>query len=513
MTIDEALKAGMAMHQAGSLAEAERIYRHILAAQPHHADAIHLLGVIAAQNGQREPAVELMSRAVALRPESAEFRCNLGAALLELNRKEEAAAELRRAIDLRPNMAQAHNNLGNALTALGRHQEAADCARRALALDPNYAQAYYNLANVQRNLGQWDEAVANYRRALALKRDWREAENNLGNTFCSAGRFAEAENLFADVLARRPDDPLAHWNVALALLRRGDLERGLKEYESRWQIPELRLNRLRDARPEWDGGEIKGRRILVYAEQGLGDSIQFARYIPFLAGRGAGVVVNCQKELAGLLGGIAGVTECHAHPGAKNSRWDLHCSLPSLPRLMGTTLATIPASVPYLRADPAKAALWRNRLEGTGKRKIGVAWAGSPRHPSDEQRSVRLDRLADLWRSDIRMVSLQKGQGREQIGPSGLALDDWTEELDDFADTAALVENLDLIVTVDTAVAHLAGAMGKEVWVLLPFVPDWRWMLEREDSPWYPTMRLFRQEKTGDWSGPIGRIAEALGSP
>jgi tetratricopeptide (TPR) repeat protein len=510
MTTNEAFQIAMAQHRAGQLAEAEKMYRQILAVDPNHVDSIHLLGVLAAQAGHRQAAVDLLSRAVALRPEMQEYHSNLGTALLELKQVEKGIAEFELALALRPNQPQVHNNLGNALSTLGKHEEGITHIQRAVSLDPNYAQAYFNLANIQKILRRWDEAIQNYHRALKLQPGYREAENNLGYTLCSQGNFAEAEKIFEQALVSRPSDPLAHWNVALMLLRRGDLERGLREYESRWAIPELQLKKLPGPGPEWDGADLNGKRILIYAEQGLGDSIQFARYFPQVAARGGKVIVNCQKELRELLKDITGIAQCYAHPGGKDSKWDVHCSLPSLPRLMGTTLANIPATVPYLKADPTKADAWRKRLQGEPRKKIGLVWAGSKRHPSDAERSIRPEEFAPLFKIDARFISLQKGDADGRTASSRLKIDDWTDELNDFTDTAALIENLDLVVTVDTAVAHLAGAMGKPVWVLLAFVPDWRWMMDRSDSPWYPTMRLFRQERCGEWNVPIAGIAREL---
>jgi len=510
MTIQETFQLATQRFQAGGIADAESLCRRILAFQPQNADALHLLGLIVVQCGHREQALELFRRATTIHPNQAEFHANLATVLSELQRNEEAVAAFGRAIALRPDFAQAYNNLGNVLGTLGKTDQAVACIHKALQIQKNYPQAFYNLANIYLKAEQWEMSLKHYRQALSLQPNWREAENNMCNALCALGRFDEVEGIFQQALLCRPSDPLAHWNVALTLLRRGDMERGWTEYEWRKQIPELRVNRLVACQPEWDGGGLAGRRILIYAEQGMGDSIQFARYLPLVADLGGKIVLSCQKELVDLLKNIPGVEECQPQPGWAAASFDTHCSLPSLPRLMRTTLANIPGHVPYLSADAVKLNQWKTRFAGDARQKIGIVWAGSPRHPHDSQRSIRLAQLAPLAQCGARLISLQKGDAAAQIASAGLEIENYSHELLDFTDTAALIQNLDLVITVDTAVAHLAGALGRPVWVLIPFVPDWRWMFERTDSPWYPSMRLFRQEKAGDWQPVVRRIAAEL---
>jgi hypothetical protein len=272
--------------------------------------------------------------------------------------------------------------------------------------------------------------------------------------------------------------------------------------------------RLRSEAPRWDGGDLNGRTVLVHNEQGFGDTIQFIRYLPEVCRRGGKIILACQRELFSLLKGFPGIDHCIANdeptpPGSVDHQ--VCCPLLSLPGLLGTTAENIPADIPYLKADAEKARQWRQRLAGEERRKIGLAWAGRPNHPNDHNRSLNFSALAPLAEiPDARLINLQLGPAAGQAAESLLKLTDWTDELKDFSDTAGLIENLDLVITADTAIAHLAGAMGKRVWVLLPFIPDWRWMLKRTDSPWYPTMRLFRQRRIGDWATPIAQVAEAL---
>jgi hypothetical protein len=295
-------------------------------------------------------------------------------------------------------------------------------------------------------------------------------------------------------------------------LRKGDLRSGWPEYEWRDRVTELALARVEDSTPRWDGGDLGGKRILLRAEQGLGDTIQFIRYLPHVAARGGTVTVAVPRDLLDLLRQIEGTAQWIA-TGEPTPEHDVHCPLPSLMLAMGTELATIPAPAKYLSADPTLKSKWQERLARETRKKVGLVWAGGPKHPHDKLRSMRLEQLAALAHEKVALFSLQKGEPARQIGSARMPITDWSNELNTWSDTAALVDCLDVVVTVDTSVAHLAGAMGKPVWVLLPFVPDWRWMLGRADSPWYPSMRLFRQHRTGDWIDPVAELAEALHKP
>jgi hypothetical protein len=310
----------------------------------------------------------------------------------------------------------------------------------------------------------------------------------------------------------RTDYAEAHWNLALTLLLNSNLPEGWREFEWRLKIPEIVAPRD-FSQPGWNGSDLRGKTILVHDEQGFGDAIQFARYLPMVAERGGNIILGCARETAGLFQTMPAIgrvlTSGQPMPG-----FDAHVPLLSLPLMFGTTLSTIPAKVPYLTAPAEGVENWRRKIgAGDGRVRVGLAWAGRPTHKNDPRRSMRLDQFAPL--ANIKSVcfySLQKGEAARQSAspPAGMQWVDWTDDLHDFADTAGLVANLDLVICVDTAVAHLAGAMGKPVWVLLPFVPDWRWLLNRDDSPWYPTMRLFRQSTAGDWDGVIQRVGTAL---
>ena len=423
-----------------------------------------------------------------------------------------AIAACRRAIALKPNSPKASVNLGNALAAKGQFDEAMAAYRHVLAIRPDYAEAHCNLANVLREKGELDEALAACRQAIALNPNLPETYVNLGNVLIDKGQLDEAIATYRQAMAIKPDYAEAHHNLGLSLLMRCEFEQGWLEYEWRWKSRSFSSPRRGFSQPRWDGGDLKGRTILLYAEQGIGDTIQFIRYLPMVVERGGKIFVETQKELIRLLRQLPGVERWIARGDALPA-FDVHCPLMSLPRLFNTTLQTIPSQKDILLPDPALAQAWRLRLEQQPPGfKVGLVWAGRPTHKNDRNRSISLSLLAPLATVEgISFYSLQKGEAARQTAdpPAGMRIIDWTDELHDFADTAALIAQLDLIISVDTAVVHLAASMGKPVWMLIPFVPDWRWTLNRDDSPWYPTIRLFRQTAFGDWPGVIGRVVEA----
>ncbi len=513
-TISQALAMAIQHHQAGRLHDAERIYRQILAVGPDCAQAWHLLGVIAIQAGRHEVAVEHIRRAIALDETQAEFHCNLGGAHAALRELPEAIAAYRRALQLKPDFAEAQNNLGNALRDLGDKEEALLCYRRAAKLKPDYAMTHNNLGNALENRGDLDEAIACYRRALRALPRFAAIHNNLGNALKNQGQLDEAAACCRRALELQPDLAGAHFNYSSLLLLAGDFRRGWDEFEWRWtNDPRRRRGFLQ---PLWDGRPLEGKTILLHAEQGLGDTIQFIRYARLVQRAGGRVLVECQRSLLPLLKGCRGVDGLVAQ-GKEPPHFSVHFPLLSLPRLFQTDVTSIPADVPYLFAEPGLVDRWRQELEAIPGFKIGIAWQGSPAYHSDYLRSIPLGCFEPLSRyPGVRLLSLQKGPGLVQLqGIAGrFPVADWGSRLDEasgpFLDTAAVMMGLDLVVTSDTAIAHLAGALGVPVWVALPFVPDWRWLLGRDDSPWYPTMRLFRQQRPGDWASAFAEMEIAL---
>lgn len=464
----------MEHHRAGRLAQAQALYRQILTAQPDQPDALHLLGLVVAGMGKYDEAIGLIERAVAQHPNVADYVYNLAQVCEQAGRDDRAVAAYEQACRIKPDFVEAWNNLGAVLMRAGRWSESVKAFERAVALRPNLlgAQTCIGIGH-QRHLN-FPAAIQAFRKAISIK----------------------------------PDDPSANYNLGTALLTTGEFPAGWEGYEWRWRIGSPSRPRL--TQPQWTGENPAGKRILLWPEQGFGDAIQFVRYAPILAARGASVILSAPPELFRLMKSVQGVA--HLTPDREpNLPYDLHAPLLSLPRLFKTTLASVPANVPYLRPDPADVAKWKSRIPtDPGVRKIGIAWAGRPTHADDRNRSIPLESLLPLLQTPgTWFTSLQKSP----VGPLNQlppAMTDWTSELKDFADTAALIESLDLVITVDTAIAHLAGAMGKPAWILLPSVPDWRWMLDRTDSPWYPTIKLFRQPAVGNWHSAIEAITQSL---
>jgi tetratricopeptide (TPR) repeat protein len=501
---------GNLLSEQRKLDEAVACYRRALELKPDYAEAHNNLGAAFLHQGKPGDAVACFRRALELKPEYVEALNNLGTVLKDLGKLDEAIACYHRVLALEPDYAEAHDNLGNALNDQGKPDEAVACFQRALELKPDYAEAHNNLGNALRDEGKLDQAAARYRRALQLKPDLVEAHNNLGLVLQDQGKIDDAAACFRRALELEPDYAEAHVNRALAWLRCGDWLLGWPEYEWRWRKKGFTPRRF--SQPWWDGESLAGKTILLHAEQGLGDTIQFIRYAPVVKQHGATVIVECQKPLLGLLEGCPGVDQLVAQ-GDRLPAFDVYAPLLSVPGILKTSLETVPAKVPYLLPKPAMVESWRSRLAEFDGFKIGIAWRGSPTFRGDRFRSIPLRCFAPLAQvPGVRWMSLQKGAGTGQLAEirDFFPVTDLGSRLDDFMDTAAVLMNLDLVIACDTAVAHLAGALGADVWVALPFAPDWRWLLDRSDSPWYPTMRLFRQKKLGEWAGVFEAIHEAL---
>jgi Tfp pilus assembly protein PilF len=469
---------GVALAQQGNDEEAVRSLRQTLQLKPDYTEAYYNLGSVLMSQGKHADAVDCYYRALGIKPDHYEVYNNLGLALTELGRLGEAVVILQQAVRLRPNSAEAHTNLGLALAEQGKYGQAEDCYQQALRINPSYAEAHGNLANNYKEQGLLEEALASYDLALRLK----------------------------------PDLVSAHWNRSLAWLQKGDYERGWVEYEWRWQRKQTPKRPF--TQPLWDGSPLAERSILLYMEQGLGDMLQFIRYARLVKERGGTVIVECPPFLMPLFSFVSGIDrlvgEDQSLPG-----FDVQAPLMSLPRLLGTTLANIPAEVPYLHAEGALAEEWARKLSELRGFKIGIAWQGNRHHKWDRFRSIPLAEFEPLARlRGVRLISLQKGYGTEQLRANRFPVTELADELDAsagaFMDTAAIMKNLDLVITTDTALAHLAGGLGMPVWMALSAIADWRWLTGRDDSPWYPTMRLFRQTKLGDWSDVFERLTSEV---
>ena len=511
-----AMQSGMSAHRAGDLEAAEKAYRQALSVDPSHADALHMLGILHRETARPDEAESLLRQALAIR-EDALFLTNLGNLLAESGRDDEAATCYRRALTVAPKHAGAHYNFALLLQKRGNFPEAEAAYRHALVANPDFAEAYDNLGLLLHEENRLPEAEAAYRRALALRPALVEACLNLGNLLADTWRLEEAEAVTRRALAVRPDFPEARENLGLQLLAQGRYLEAWPYQESR---NDPRLNKV-DKRPapptfaQWQGQSLAGKTLLIWPEQGYGDYIHFARYMSLLKQRGvARLTLACGSPLKPLLETAAGVDEVIADV-AQLSLYDYWCYPMSLPLHFDTTLDTIPAALPYLHALPERVAYWRTRLPTDGIR-IGLAWKGNPLHRNDRNRSLPdLDVLALLWKiPNISFVSLQTGPAEQEALASAAMrpIAALGEAVNDFADTAAIIAQLDLVICVDTAIAHLAGALGKPCWVLLTaFRPDWRWLLDRSDSPWYPgIMRLFRQKQRGEWNQTITEVVAEL---
>jgi tetratricopeptide (TPR) repeat protein len=543
----QALGEAVALHRQGRLHDAEKIYERVLKAAPGNFDALNLLGSVKARQGHLVEAQRLFGAAVKANPRAPHAWINLGQAhfalkrlpealecfdkaralapddtdilhlhanaLLSLGRPRDALAEFQAVLARLPRHFEARLNSGLARAALGMTAAALADFDAALTLSPDHPAAHFNRGVALLQLGRYADAVAANDRVTAAAPDHIGAWLNRGRALSQLRHLDQAIASYGEVLARRKDDANAHFNQALALLTIGRYRRGFEEYEWRWRRTGMAPQESR-GKPLWLGEyPLHGKTVLLYAEQGLGDTIQFARYAPLLAAGGATVVLEVQPELKSLMWGLDGAARVLAR-GEAPPAFDAHCPLGSLPLAMKTDVETVPAAIPYLAAEASRVAQWSARIETLQRPRIAIAWSGNPAHENDRNRSVPFDRLAPLFSIPASFVSIQREvrdaeamqlAGEERLRHVG-------GELEDFSDTAAVLALCDLVITVDTAPAHLAGALGRPLWVLVPFAPDWRWTLDGETTPWYPAARLFRQTSLGDWDAVIVRVADGLRS-
>lgn len=459
-----------------------------------------------------EEALASYDHALALRPDLAEAHTNRGSAMHELKRFAEALASHDCALALRPDYTEARYNRGNALHALKRFEEALADFEHALMLRPDYVEALDNRGVVLHDLRRFEEALAGYDRALAVQPDYAKAFVDRGGTLRELKHFEAALACYDRALALRPDYVEAHANEGMCRMLIGDFDRGWPKLEWGWIAARQRNVKRSFSQPQLFGSnELKGKTVLLHAEQGFGDMIQFCRYVPLVAEQGARVIFEVYEPLRELMGTLPGVAQ-FVTTGEPLPDFDMHCPLLSLPLALGAGSATILSQTPYLRAAPQAVMDWNDRLGPRHRPRIGLAWSGRPSHDNDHNRSIRLSSFLPLLAAfDATYVSLLQDV-REDDAPAlqGSDVLHFGKELKTFADTAALIASLDLVISVDTSVAHLTGALGKPVWILLPFMPDWRWMLDRDDSPWYPTARLFRQDETRGWASVMARVHAAL---
>ena len=515
------LQNGFHLLQQGRVQEAWNAFQSVVRLDPDSALGHHMVGLIALRAGQVELGVESLRRSIALDPSDPSAYGNLANGLRDLGRHDEALLAYDKALALAPTFLDALNNRANLFIKIGRHGDALADYDRALAQNARIPFMHNQRANALRLLGRHGEALDACAAALALDPAHGDAHLNRATVLGELGRYEEAVADYEACLALNPDRPEAQFYSGTALLALGDYERGWARYEARtrlkgqWRV----VSDLDAAAPAWFGETpLQGKTILLHAEQGLGDTIQFSRYADLAKAQGATVILQVDAPLVSLVSTLKGADRVIAKDDPRPD-FDLHASIMSLPGAFRTTLATVPAQTPYLRADPAKVAAWSQRLGPRTRPRVGLVWAGGikPDRPDLVRRNMPLRLLAPLADAEVDFVSLQKGEAAEAelarlvaAGWNGPAMFEAAGDLRDFSDTAALVETLDLLITVDTSTAHLAGALGKPVWILNRYDNCWRWMRERADSPWYPTARLFRQSAFGDWAPVVRDVAEAL---
>jgi tetratricopeptide (TPR) repeat protein len=565
--------------QAGQSLEAQLYCQQLLATEPNHAPALHLMGLIAFKAGDLDHALAWMARAVAEEPKP-DYIASLAATLLKLGRRDEALKALDKAVQLKPDDAALWKLMGDALLELQRFDHALLSFQHVLKLDPRNQDAAYKSGVLLNDVGRFEEAVAclgvcddvlrnhsptlqaRARAMLGLKRAERsladslranalrpgdaDTLNNIGaclqslgraeealvwfdralehlpnsieilnNKACVLGqlqRFDEALALFDQIRACHPSDPLTAWHLALLKMLLGDFEAGWAGREARWTMPDP-APYPKFSQPIWLGAEsVQGKTILIHVDEGLGDTIQFVRYVPMVAARGARVILVVERPLVAMLARLPGVSQCLAFSDEALPAFDMHCPIGTLPMVFGTRLESIPAQTSYLpRPDEACIQAWNERLGSHDRLRVGLVWSGNPTHRNDHVRSTTLRTLSRILDIDATFVSLQKDprpNDRAELGKT--AIIDWTGEFKELTDTAALVKCLDLVISVDTSVAHLAGALGCPTWILLPWTPDYRWLLDRDDSPWYPSVRLFRQDETRNYESVLDRMRVEL---
>lgn len=500
--VDSLTHLGIVLARQNKLDEAVAKFRQAIELRPQYAKAHNNLGVALTQMGKREEGLACYQEAAKLQPDYAEAHYNLAVGLAERRQFDEAISSYRRALALRPDYVDVLSNLGLLLVNERRPEEGIACLQQAVRLAPDNPELHNNLCLALADVGRFEEAITASEAALRLRPLDAKTHMNRGNALASLARIDAALAAYDMALCLQPDYVNVVWNRSLSLLARGDFERGWAEYENRWKKPETKGRVL--PKPRWDGATLEGKTILLWCEQGLGDTIQFVRYASSLKKRGATVWLECPEKMTSLLSTVPGVDRVLAEGNPLPPEFDMHAPLMSLPFLCGTKLSEVPADTPYLSVDASLLEPWRKELAVSSALKIGIAWQGNPKHRWDLHRSIPLHwfrLLATLPK--VELYSLQKGPGTEQIVIARFPVVDLGNRLDEttgaFQETAAVMQALDLVITCDSALAHLAGALGLKVWVVLSTLADWRWMQDCEDTPWYPTMRLFRQSELGKW--------------
>ena len=522
LPIQESLNLAVRHHIAGDLPKAEGIYQQILQTDPRHPIALHLLGVIANQEGKYDIAVDLITRALAIKPDYADAHCNLGGALNDLGKFDEAVASCHKALAIKPNFAEAHCNLGIALKNLGRLDEAIASYLKALAVKPNFAKAHNNLGNALKNLGRLDEAVASYHKALDFNPDYAEAFQGLGNALQDLGELDEAVASYHKALDFKPDYAEALSNLGTLQLSLGEFQNGWGNYNNRWSRDDFAAWKKEYDKPLWEGQTLHGKSLLVWEEQGVGERVIFASMIPDLIELGADIYLECEKRLVPLFSRSFPTITCANMDdpdmgNAEDTKFDLHAPLGNAGRWLRADLASFPARPPYLVADSQQRQTLRNRyLERGNDVLVGIAWYSKSRIYSVRKSMTLHDLRQLLEMPGITFIDLQYGDTSEErkafTAETGIEVfhDDGVDQLADLDIFASQVAAMDMVVTISNTTAHMAGALGVPTLLMLETAPIWYWMLERENCPWYPSLRLFRQQERGAWKGVVEGVCKDL---
>ena len=542
------VQQGLNLHQRGNLNDAQNIYEQILSIQENNFDALQLLGALFAQVKKYPQAIKFLSKAIIVDPNHAGCFSNLGISFQKLRRLEEALSSYDKAISLQADYAEAYSNRGAVLQELKRFdealssydkaisikgdyaeafnsrgtvleelkclEEALSSYHKAISINKDYTEAYYNRGNVLHKLKRLEEALSSYDKAISLHEDYAEAYSNRGTVLEELKRLDEALSSYEKAISINKDYAEAYWNSSICYLLAGNFNEGWARYEWRWQSKSISKTAgiRKFSQPLWLGTEVlKDQTIFLYAEQGLGDTIQFSRYVSLVAGLGAKVVLEVQPSLVKLLSYLEGISQIISK-GDKLPNFDYQCPLMSLPLAFKTELKTIPSVSKNISTDEKKVEKWQAILGEKTKPRVGIVWSGAVNHKNDLQRSLKLSQLITHLPSDYEYLSLQKeiSDVDKEVLIECCKIKHFGDDLKDFTDTAALCELIDIVISVDTSVAHLAGTLGKNTWVLLPYSPDWRWLLDRNDSPWYSSVKLYRQEKINDWESALVNIESDL---
>jgi tetratricopeptide (TPR) repeat protein len=499
---------GAALAGLDRIEDAAVVYNKAVELKPDYAEAYGNLGLAFDKLDELDAAIGAYTKAVEINPKDDKGCVNLGNAFQRAGETENAIGAFEKSIRINSNNPMAYSNLGNMYSEQGKLEDAVAAHRKAIVIDPGFFAAYNNLGTVLEVQWKLSEATDAYRKAIEIAPDQPDAYANLAIILHNEGKLEEAIATYAKAIEKNPDHAKGHSGLGMCHLVMGNFAAGLPEYEWRLKRPDMPPQTF--SQPTWDGKKAAGKTIFLHAEQGFGDAIQFIRYAEEVGKYCDKVIFEVRPPLVELMKSVKGVDHV-VIKGDPVPSFDFHAPLLSLPLIMETRLETIPAKVPYLTADPGKVEQWRLRLGDEDTRKIGLVWSGNPDHRYDRNRSIPLKDFAPILRSPgCSFVSLQVDDRNDEISGVDTPVSDYSSELKTFSDTAALIANLDLIISVDTSVVHLAGALGRPVWVLLPQMPDWRWLLDREDSPWYPSARLFRQQGGEGWGEVIDRTAAAL---